>query len=142
MTSLSLPDCSPGSSLPFPEEGNDSCMRIRDMTENLPVIRSAGMATPRESRERSADADALRRTDAGLWKQPTPGLTGSGSFSSDMRSCLKATKLLFISLLRLFAGGRLLLFTDKLLLSSPSSVRRRHELPQPPCPILVLFSQL
>jgi len=115
MTSLSLPDCSPGSLLPFPEEGSDSCMRIRDMTANPPVIRSAGMATSRELRERSADAGVLQRTDAGLWKQPTPGSTDSGSFSSDTRSCLKATKLLFISLLRLFAGGKLLLFTDKSL---------------------------
>jgi len=118
MTQVSSPHCSRGLSLPFHEKGNDSCMRIKDMTANLPAIRSAGMATPRELLERSADAGAPQRTDVGLWKQRTPGSTDSASFWSDTRSCLKAMKLFFISPLRLFAGGRLLLFTDKLLLSA------------------------
>ena len=115
MMSVSLPQCSMPSSSLFLKEESVSCMRIRGMTGNRFASRSASEVTLHESHGRSADAAVLRRIDAGSWKRRTPGSTGFESFSSDMRSCLTATRRSFISLLRSSVGGRWLLFTDKSL---------------------------
>ena len=115
MMSVSLPQCSMPSSSLFLKEESVSCMRIRGMTGSRFASRSASGVTPHESHGRSADAAVLRRIDAGSWKRRTPGSTGFESFSSDMRSCLTATRRSFISLLRSSVGGRWQLFTDKSL---------------------------
>ncbi len=115
MTSVNSPQSLMPSSLPFLKEDCGSCMRIGDMTANRFASRSALGDTSQGSHGRSVDEDVLRRTGVGSWRRRTPGSIGFESFSSDMRSCLKAMRLSFISPLRLSVGGRWLLFTDKSL---------------------------
>ena len=86
------------SSLPFPKEGNHSCMRIRDMMENPHERRSDPGAICRGSHGRRESVVGPRRTGAGLWKHPTLGLSASGKSWSGMRSILKATRHYSISL--------------------------------------------
>ena len=131
MMSVSSPQCSMPSSSPFLKEESVSCMRIRDMTGNRFASRSASGVTLQESHGRSADAGVLRRIDAGSWKRRTPGSTGFESFSSDMRSYLKATRRSFISLLRSSVGGRWLLFTDKSLVLPGSLNPYFQSVPRP-----------
>ena len=81
MTSVSSPQCSMRSSLPFPKEDSGSCMRIRDMTANrfAEQIRSGvypkGRTEEAQTRA-SSEEPALGRGGGALLVQPVSKASG------------------------------------------------------------------
>ena len=102
-------------SFPLHKKRTYSYTRIRDIAENPLKSRSGRGATSPGLHKRNADVVAHPRTDAGLLKGHTRGLTDSENYWSDTRNWLRAMKRLSILQHQSFAGERSLLFTDKSL---------------------------
>ena len=113
------------SSLPYwmdlsfnlPKKRTNSYTRIRDIAESPLKSRSGRGVTLLGLHKRNAAGVALPRTDAGLLKEHTRGSTDSENCWSDMRSWLRAMKPLSVLPRQLSVGGRLVLFTDKSLIT-------------------------
>jgi hypothetical protein len=91
--------------------------QIRDTAESPHNRRSSRGATLHGSAKRNANVAVLQRTDAGSSRERTPGSTVFESCLLDMRSWLIATKPWFVLLQQSSVGGKLLLFTDRFLVS-------------------------
>ena len=117
MMSVSSLTCWMDLSFNLPKEETYSYTRIRDIAESPHRPKSDPGVTLLGLHKRNAAGVALPRTDAGLLKEHTRGSTDSENCWSDMRSWLRAMKPLSVSPRQLSVGGRLVLFTDKSLLS-------------------------